>query len=320
MTTITTAIPVYNGEPFLRETLDSLAAQTRLPDRVVVFDNCSTDGTPDILKSYRDLPIEYHRNDTNIGHTRNLNRCLDEAARTDYLHLLLADDLVKPRFLEVLSSALEGEDGRALAFSAVEVIDENGRLLGEESDFSLSYRPATGDRPMPLKLRDFLSDQSELQTALVPAVLLKTGRLPPPTSFPLDLPQVGDCLFYGEWATHGSAVIYIPETLCQYRRHGASGTNEHMRSVAHWVLDEWKVMTLLASRIQENPLARWLRRQRLRCLFAARSRVKIDTFRESHPGYAKEIETAARPAVPWLHWRLGNAAVRLRDWTGKRKP
>ena len=52
MIRLVTVIPVYNGERFLRATLESVAAQTRRPDRVIIQDNCSTDGTAAIAKEF----------------------------------------------------------------------------------------------------------------------------------------------------------------------------------------------------------------------------------------------------------------------------
>ena len=46
-TDVIVLISTYNGSMFLREHLDSLLAQTRLPDRIVICDDCSTDDTPD---------------------------------------------------------------------------------------------------------------------------------------------------------------------------------------------------------------------------------------------------------------------------------
>ena len=52
MSRLVTVIPVYNGERFLRATLESVVAQTRRPDRVIIQDNCSTDGTAAIAKEF----------------------------------------------------------------------------------------------------------------------------------------------------------------------------------------------------------------------------------------------------------------------------
>ena len=60
---ITTTIPVKNGQQFILQTLESLAAQTLKPDRVIVLDNLSTDSTPQIVQSFKGLPVEFVRND-----------------------------------------------------------------------------------------------------------------------------------------------------------------------------------------------------------------------------------------------------------------
>ncbi len=49
---ISIALCTYNGERFLREQLDSISRQTRLPDEVVIGDDCSTDKTLEILESW----------------------------------------------------------------------------------------------------------------------------------------------------------------------------------------------------------------------------------------------------------------------------
>jgi glycosyltransferase involved in cell wall biosynthesis len=52
MSQLVTVIPVYNGERFLEATLESVANQTRRPDRVIIPDNCSTDGTRRIALAF----------------------------------------------------------------------------------------------------------------------------------------------------------------------------------------------------------------------------------------------------------------------------
>ena len=61
---IITVIPVYNGEKFIRQTLESVARQTLRPDRVIVQDNCSTDRTPEIA---REFPTVRMLRQTNLG-------------------------------------------------------------------------------------------------------------------------------------------------------------------------------------------------------------------------------------------------------------
>src|SRR5690242_7228853 len=93
---ITTTIPVRNGQEFILQTLQSLAAQTLRPDRVVVLDNLSTDATQEMVKGFKDLPIEFIRNPRDLGTFGNFDHCLDFAAETEYLQILHADDLILP--------------------------------------------------------------------------------------------------------------------------------------------------------------------------------------------------------------------------------
>src|SRR5882724_6208121 len=128
-TSITTTIPVRNGEQFILQTLESLAGQTRRPDRVIVLDNCSTDATPQIVQGFKELPIQYIRNPRDLGPFGNFNRCLDFAAETEYLQILHGDDLIAPEFYEVMTRHLDDCAGRGLGWCLDERIDERGQRL-----------------------------------------------------------------------------------------------------------------------------------------------------------------------------------------------
>src|SRR5688500_19675294 len=73
---ITVGLPVYNSERYLRQSLDSLLAQTFPHFVLIISDNASTDGTAQICQQYAaaDSRIRYSRNETNIGNPRNFNR------------------------------------------------------------------------------------------------------------------------------------------------------------------------------------------------------------------------------------------------------
>jgi glycosyltransferase involved in cell wall biosynthesis len=311
---VTTAIPVYNGGELFRPTLESLANQTRRPDRVIIQDNCSTDGTRDLVKEYSDkYGFELIRNETNVGHSKNLNKCLSWADQTDYLHILLADDLVKPTFIEKCLTALADVTGRGIAYAPFEVIDEQGNLMGDAADFECAHTPVPGGGYIDVPKQQYLAAQAELQTALVPAVLMKTNRLPCPMEFRTDMSQVGDCVFYGEWGALCEGIREVREILCQYRRHSGATTNRNFMNIDAWVLDEWKVMRTVGELIDEGTLPKWLRRQRHLCLFAARTAVKIELLKQEQPDHAKAIRSAARNITPSLHWLLGTFAFHLKN-------
>src|SRR6266567_2024921 len=127
---ITTTIPVRNGQEFLLQTLESLAAQTRRPDRVVILDNLSTDGTKKIVDGFKKLPLEWVPNTKELLDTfGNFNRCLDYSSETEYLHILHADDCILPKFYEVMTQHLANCNGLGMAWCLDERIDENNRRL-----------------------------------------------------------------------------------------------------------------------------------------------------------------------------------------------
>ena len=90
---VTCVVPVYDGERFLAEALDSALAQDYEPMEIVVVDDGSTDGTPDVAAGYGDR-IRYLRQE-NAGPSAARNRGL-EASRGEFVSFLDADDLWVP--------------------------------------------------------------------------------------------------------------------------------------------------------------------------------------------------------------------------------
>jgi glycosyltransferase involved in cell wall biosynthesis len=125
--TLSIALPVYNGERYLRQALDSLLGQTFADFELLVADNASTDSTAEIVAEYsaRDPRIRYHRNPENVGAARNFNLAfLLTSGR--YFKWAADDDLLHPEFLERCVGALEGDSGAVLAYPKARMIDHHG--------------------------------------------------------------------------------------------------------------------------------------------------------------------------------------------------
>src|SRR5688500_410636 len=73
---VSIGIPVFNGERFLAETIDSILTQTFEDYEIIISDNASTDRTQEICLLYasRDQRIRYYRNESNLGGSENYNR------------------------------------------------------------------------------------------------------------------------------------------------------------------------------------------------------------------------------------------------------
>ena len=103
----------------LGSTLESLAAQTRLPDELFVWDDCSqNDPTPVVRRWANRFPhFVYHRNLANLGMPGNLNAVISQASG-DYVANLHDADVFSPFLLEKWSSALDRHSGASLVFCA----------------------------------------------------------------------------------------------------------------------------------------------------------------------------------------------------------
>ncbi len=314
MTEILTAIPVYNGESYLAATLESLAAQTRRPDRVVVIDDCSTDGTRDLVREFKGLPCELVENPKNVGLFPNLNLALGYAEEADFFHLLLADDCVRPEFLERLTGCLEGEKPFSLAYCGIDWINAEGQVIR-------SVGQNRAGRVQSVSRRAFLSRQSFLKTVSVGSVLIRTGGYALPVRFRRDMPHVADCVFYAELAAACQAILAVPESLCEIRRHDANATRENTQNLNAWVTDEFRAMQRIADMIPEPYWRNRLRDHQQQILFAARSRVKQQWTMRQDPRFSEQIGAVVRREMSIFHQAIGYGSVLVRDLLfGKNRP
>jgi glycosyltransferase involved in cell wall biosynthesis len=120
-------VPVYNGDNYLAETLDSILAQTFSDFEVITSDNASTDRTEAICRQYaaQDPRVHYVRNPTNLGAAKNYNRVF-ELAKGEYFKWNGHDDPLAPGFLKRCVAVLDRDPGVVLCFARNRAIDERG--------------------------------------------------------------------------------------------------------------------------------------------------------------------------------------------------
>ncbi|MCB9818879.1 glycosyltransferase [Candidatus Nomurabacteria bacterium] len=96
--TITIAIPSYNKEAQIARCIESVLENASEIDNIILVDNCSTDKTFEIAKSYEPR-ITCIQNETNLGMSGNFNRCI-ELCKSDWLMIFHADDVMLPNAIE----------------------------------------------------------------------------------------------------------------------------------------------------------------------------------------------------------------------------
>ena len=120
---ISIGMPVFNAEPWLRESLDALLAQTFEDFELILSDNASTDATADICREYveRDARLRYSRQPENLGYVQNFRYVLEQA-RAERFMWAACDDAWDPEFIARLTRALDRAPGASLAFCQVAVL------------------------------------------------------------------------------------------------------------------------------------------------------------------------------------------------------
>lgn len=126
--TLSIGLPVYNGENFLEETLQSILNQSFMDFELIISDNGSTDLTQDICLKYKkaDPRIKYYRYENNRGAAWNYNNVF-KYAKGHYFKYLNHDDLYHPFYLEKCIKKLEDNPEAVLCYTRRTVIDGTGK-------------------------------------------------------------------------------------------------------------------------------------------------------------------------------------------------
>jgi glycosyltransferase involved in cell wall biosynthesis len=128
---ISVAMCTYNGARFLREELDSIARQTRLPDELIVCDDASTDNTVEILQDFAasaPFPVHLSINETNLGVMRNFEQSVSLCSG-DLIALSDSDDVWHADKLEALEQLALQAPEVGLIFTDAEVVDSELQSL-----------------------------------------------------------------------------------------------------------------------------------------------------------------------------------------------
>ena len=125
---LTVGIPTFNRAGWLRESIESVLAQTFTDFRLIVSDNASDDDTPEVVRSFDDDRIHYVRSERNVGSIGNLNRLI-ALAETEFLVLLPDDDVLYPGHLAAAVDVLERFETVGLVHSAFDLIDAQSRVI-----------------------------------------------------------------------------------------------------------------------------------------------------------------------------------------------
>jgi glycosyltransferase involved in cell wall biosynthesis len=155
MVLISVIIPVYNGEPTIKETIESVIQQTYSEFEIIVINSDSSDRTLEIVSRIQDQRIKIY-NYPKANGSVNRNRGLTHAAG-ELIAFLDADDIWKPDKLELQYKALQENPQAGVVYSWTDAIDQQGKFLRP-----CSHTTWQGDIYRKLLLNDFIASGSNV--------------------------------------------------------------------------------------------------------------------------------------------------------------
>jgi len=238
--TVSVCLPVYNGERFLTEAIESVLNQTYKDFELLIIDDCSSDGSEELINKFlkRDKRIRYLQNPTNIGLFQNYNECIKRAAGT-YIKLFAQDDVFHLSILEKMVEILENKPRVALVSCAKEWISETGELIEATNANSLrTLKPFDTDQYLPGEKTILDSFQRFVNWLGEPCAVMFRKK-DAGTGFDTRFRQIGDLEYSYRLLQHGD-YYFLKDPLCKFRKHIGSTTNKNGRSL-HALLD-WFVL------------------------------------------------------------------------------
>lgn len=218
MPAVSVVMPAYNAEKYIEEAIYSVRSQTFRDWELIVVDDCSTDGTPEIVArlAREDGRIHLYRSDRNSGAAATRNRGLS-LCRGRYVALLDSDDRWMPEKLE-RQVRLAEETGAEVIYCSYGIIDENGKKICD--DFIVPERT------------DLESSLARMviscSTALLSARICREYRFDP--SYYHE-----DLVFWFRLLLDGNEARGVPAVMAEYRvMEGTRASNKLRNAIFRW--------------------------------------------------------------------------------------
>ncbi len=219
MISVSVAMATYNGQRFIREQLESLAAQQHLPSELVVADDASSDETVAIVAQFaRTAPFEVHvhRYCDRVGYRANFMRAAS-LCKADVIAFCDQDDIWSPQKLALCTEPFQ-DPKVLLTYHNADVVTEAGERVDNLD--SLASEPITGplavslvhNMPGPLGFTELFR-----RSILWFSHLWRLSR---------DVNDPTAPMAHDQWVNFIASVfgrmVYIDEVLAFYRQHGAN--------------------------------------------------------------------------------------------------
>ena len=203
---VSVVMPVYNAEPYIEDSLESIIKQSYQNFEFVIVDDASTDGTFKILQKYalQDSRIKLLRNQKNRGVSETVRKAIDNA-RGEYIARMDADDISLPQRIFKQVQYLEKHPKTVAIGGQCILIDKKGAIIGQKT--------------FPTKFEDIYRYIFHFVPIQQPTLMVAVKRLPKNFDYYRgDLNTAEEIELIFKLFVHGK-VENLNETLLMYRMH-----------------------------------------------------------------------------------------------------
>lgn len=210
---VSVVMPVHNGEKFLKEAIESILQQTYTNFELLIIENCSTDNSLEIIKSYIDPRIRLIVEE-NCGQVQAYNRGFKEA-KGEYIFIHDQDDISSERRFELQLECMRNND--------IDICGSYIKLIDEKGNVKSFHRKSCSNTQLQSEVI-YKTTAIHNSSVCIRKKVFKEIGVWNREKFP-----VADCDFYIRAAIHDFCFQNLDKYLYMYRRHSDQITAKDLK-------------------------------------------------------------------------------------------
>ena len=249
---LTIAIPYYRGREYLKLAIESVRSQESPDWHLLVCDDGAEDpgagrAIEELVASYGDDRLRYHRSESGPGMVHNWNRCLD-LAETDLVSLLHADDQLLPNYAGLMLELAAAYPEAAAFYCRAHIIDAAGRRSFSFADAVKRFFLPGPEEPGVLRGETAVRALMAGNFIMCPTLCFRKSVLGN-LRFSPDWRQAQDLEFTTRLLMEGAELVGSRRAAYAYRRHRESATSQQSESMLRFD-EELRLFDLVADRAE----------------------------------------------------------------------
>lgn len=252
---ITICIPTHNRAHYIRDTIQSVLAQTYKNFELLICDDASTDDTQEIIKSFTDKRITVVKNKKNLGYIKTMNKCT-QLAKGEWIMHLSDDDLMNPTMLEEQVAAIKKYQAYPIAY----IVPQSANINSHGDIISVPKKQLKNKKDILLKPTEAIynftlygrkiKDRYKFNTSF-PSTLFNKRILIQEGMSSEEVPVAHDLLIMAKLCLK-YPVVFIDESLFNYRVHENWGSS--LNSTGKFLEEYKKFLELVFAYVKENKI------------------------------------------------------------------